>query len=481
MADSGQDSEKSIYIGSRLELMLDDTLLDSMEGLSFALHRPRPAEVVMTFDEPWEGPDSDYVTVFKDGNRFRMYYANCPYGTRDKRHYTGYAESSDGIHWQRPSLGLIDFQGSTDNNLLMVGAPSHNFGPFVDANPDATPQHRYKAIGGPPMHAYGSPDGVHWEQISDQPVLAEDRPEFKEHGVCFWGNEQEGGYAVYDSPNIAFWDTMQKQYVCYFRAWVHEDSPERYSIRHIFRGTSPDMIHWSESEPIGLSEPISVVDQFYTNATQPYFRASQVYLAFPMRYASRPALSPEAPKDSLSECVFMFSRDGRHFTRIMEAYIRPGLDKLNWYKHNIMAACGLLATSPEELSLYYTENYSARSDRLRRGVLRLDGFMSLQAPYKGGECTTKPFRFYGNRLRLNVSTGVAGTVRVEVQDPAGRPMDGFGLEDCEKFYGDDVRYDVRWRGSIDLSALTDKTVRLRFVMNDADLYSFRFWLGSNIV
>ena len=132
-----------------------------------------------------------------------------------------------------------------------------------------------------------------------------------------------------------------------------------------------------------------------------------------------------------------------------------------------------VAGAPNELSMFAAEGYwRGTGNAIRRYALRLDGFVSLHAPLGGGELTTKPFTFAGNRLRLNISTSAGGGARVEMQSPEGRPLEGFGLDDCIEIIGDDLAFPVRWRG--DVGTLAGQPVRLRFVLRDADLYSFRF-------
>ena len=110
----------------------------------------------------------------------------------------------------------------------------------------------------------------------------------------------------------------------------------------------------------------------------------------------------------------------------------------------------------------------------RRYTIRLDGFTSLNAPLAGGAFISKPLIFTGKQLSINYATSAAGSLRVEIQDESGTPIPGFSLEDCLEHYGDSVDQVITWKGGSDLSALAEKPVRLRFVLADGDLYSFRF-------
>ena len=112
---------------------------------------------------------------------------------------------------------------------------------------------------------------------------------------------------------------------------------------------------------------------------------------------------------------------------------------------------------------------------IRRYTLRIDGFVSVYAPFTGGEVITKPIIFEGGNLAINVSTSAAGGIRVEIQDIHGHPIDGYTLEECPEIFCDDIRHIVRWENTGgDVRPLAGKPVRLRFVLRDADLYSFQF-------
>ena len=114
-----------INIGSRRELFVDDYLIDRLDGAALKLHEPHPTGVAVAYEEPWEDRLCFYTTVLRDGDLYRMYYRGRMAGS-----WTGYAESSDGIHWTKPRLGLVDFDGSTANNVILTNAVT--FFPFLD-------------------------------------------------------------------------------------------------------------------------------------------------------------------------------------------------------------------------------------------------------------------------------------------------------------------------------------------------------------
>ena len=178
----------------------------------------------------------------------------------------------------------------------------------------------------------------------------------------------------------------------------------------------------------------------------------------------------------------MASRNGVHFERWNEAFLRPGPQRTDtWnYGHNYIAwhvveTKSSLPGAPNELSLYASEGaWTGDGNAMRRYTLRLDGFVSINAGWKGGELITRPLRFTGNRLGINFATSSAGSIRVEIQDAAGTPVTGFSLSDCPDVFGDEIDRTVEWNEGSDVSELAGRTVRLRFVLKDADLYALKF-------
>jgi len=186
---------------------------------------------------------------------------------------------------------------------------------------------------------------------------------------------------------------------------------------------------------------------------------------------------------ALTDGMFMTSRDGQTFKLWPESFIRPGLrPKDNWTYGDNYQNWGIVTTksafdgAPDELSIYAQEGYwRGESMSLRRYTLRVDGFVSVQAPLSGGELVTKPLVFAGSELVINFSASAAGCIRVEMlRDQVDTPIEGFTLDECVKVLGDDLERVVRWSSGHDVSRLAGIPVRLRFALRDADLFSFRF-------
>ena len=368
-----------------------------------------------------------------------------------------YAESPDGLTWTRPELGLVEFDGSKRNNIVLEGDGAHNLAPFRDQNPDATAPQRYKAVGSgvrdrkPVLYGFVSPDGLRWSKIREEPIITDGK---------------------FDSLNVAFWDTIRKEYVAIYRDFQH-------GVRTVKAATSSDFLNWSPGEwgQFGDVER----DHLYTNATTPYFRAPQIYLAFPRRYIPWKTRLSESPWPGASDTVFMTSRDGVHWDRrFMESFIRPGRQRRAWMHRTNLASWGVVPTASDEISLYVLRERDFPSVHFERMVLRTDGFVSIRAGYPGGELVTRLFTFDGGALVLNFSTSAAGSIRLELQDINGHPVPGFSLADSPLIFGDEIEHRVEWKrptGQTDrepLRHLAGKPLRLRFVMKDADLYSIRF-------
>jgi hypothetical protein len=444
--------DRILEIGDRRELFLDDFLIEKMAGdAKLFLHKPVMREVVMVHDEPWEGSTCGYHVIFQDGDIYRMYYRGSDYQGGKETHpmFVCCAVSIDGIHWKKPDLGIVGFEGSKKNNIVWTGRGSHNFHPFLDSNPDCDPGKKYKAVGGVKnpdkgLFTFYSPDGIHWKELSDKPMLTDK-------------------YSL-DSDNIVFWDTVRKEYRCFFRN-------RRNRIRDIMTCTSKDFINWSE--PVFLEYPGTSIVHLYTNMIQPYFRSPHLFIGFPSRFIKE--------RGEIVEPLFMSSRDGVNFKRWEESIIRPGLNKDRWLNRSNYVWYGLVETdsdlpgAPRELSLYTNERYyTTEGTKTRRYTYRTDGFVSIHAPFSGGEVITKPSTFQGSHLYINFSSSAHGWIKIELQDASGNPVQGFTEADCPEIYGDEIDRKISWKSVDDVSILEGRPVRLRFVLKDADIFSFQF-------
>ncbi|MDH5604837.1 MAG: hypothetical protein OEY51_12895 [Cyclobacteriaceae bacterium] len=448
------------------ELFIDHFLIDTLLNTELVLHSPRDEGPVLFFDKPWEGPFSAYVTVIRDDSLFRLYYRGLPEARADGtiKETTCYAESIDGIRWSKPSLKLFTIDGSIENNVILaVDAPfSHNFSPFLDTNPNALKNEKFKALAGTSntgLFMFYSHDGIHWKKEDKAPVFTK---------------------GIFDSQNVAFWSAREERYLCYFRSWTGDG----YSgVRTVSRTTSADFHHWSDPEKMTFGG--TPMEHLYTNQTHAYFRAPQIYIALAARFmpnrqvlTEEEALKVNANPDYFKDCsdvVLLTSRGGNEYDRtFMESYIRPGIGLQNWVSRSNYPALNVVQTGPSEMSLYVNQNYAQPTAHLRRYSLRVDGFSSLQAGYKGGEMVTKVLTFKGEELFINFATSAAGEIKIGIENESGVPYQGFSVDECQTIVGNEIEKKVKWHSGESLKKLSGKPVRLRFVLKDADIYSFIF-------
>lgn len=433
-------SGEPIDIGSRLELFVDNHLIDEIKGdIHRQLIKPEPKEVVFETGELWEGNTSGYYTVFQDGDLYRMIYRGWQHDEKMKaahKEVTCYAESKDGIHWEKPKLRLFNWNGSKENNIVWLSPGTHNFTAFRDDNPKAPAESRYKAFGGVGSFGGGlvpfqSPDCTHWKLTQKKPVITN---------------------GAFDSQNLAFWDTDRKEYRAYWRYFGN-------GVRAIRTATSKDFIHWENEADLTYHEG-TPTEHLYTNAIQKYLRAPHLFIGFPTRYE---------PKSQQVEPILMTSRDGTLFYRYADPVIPRSAPRDRNHNRSNYMVWGMfqLPDKPNEISVYGTENYYERTPgRVRRFAYRVDGFVALRGGAEGGQMTTRPLQFKGQQLLLNYVVNPAGTLTVEAFDKTGNV-----IGKSKPLSGDAVDAPINWIQKPDLST---GNIQLRFNVKNADVYSLRF-------
>ena len=483
-----QDANNDVTaIGSQRQLFLDDQwLIASMENVEILVHQPVRKELSDIRNRAWEGAGSKFHTVIFDPvqNIYIMYYVATPGENitpwNTKNMYVCYMESKDGIHWPYKPLHMVEWGGSTENNIIV----SHemNFNPFIDSNPNTLPEERFKAVSNGldnVMRVWTSADGLHWTA--------------KNEGQAVY---QPGTPNAFDSQNVAFWSVKENQYVVYYRVW------DPRGFRSVERAVSNDFVNWTKEKMIDVPEselPRTEHGEFYTNQIQPYYRAPQIYIGFPARYNDNGVtesfkLLPEQEERAIRmkvhprfgtvtpDSIFFATRDGFNFRLSNDVFLSPGLKTLynwgygdNYIGHGIVETDSLEEDEGRELSFYATESSFTGYDlRCRRYTLRIDGFASLHAKTKAGVVVTKPLTFTGSELSLNIATSGYGSAFVEICDTNENPIPGFAKDDCDMIYGDTLDRRVSWHGSKDVSTLAGRPIILKFYLCEADLYSLIF-------
>ncbi len=378
------------------------------------------------------------------------------------------ATTEDGVHWEKPSLGVVEWKGSKDNNLVSWGQR----GGAVIHDPKADPEYRYAYISSDPIlgtQLFASPDGVHFTMQRRQMPS----PHFDSQISTFWDNERE---RYFHYPRVMH---NGARAVGFFTTrTIDEPWPDEI----------PVVMSRDDADPPGLD--------LYTNACEKYETA---YLGFPTPYyhynepAERAHLNVPAltrggmSDDGAIDTQLATSRDGRSWTRYRTPYIATGqYDGLN-----VRVAIMIPGIIHEEhgLAQYFVGHTFTHGDTQARygeggrqlgGIFRVeqryDGFISLDFEYEGGTVITAPLTFQGDRLSLNINTSASGEARVAILDAAGNEIPGYGLADARHINGDGRMVSAEWRdGDSDVGDLAGKPVRLRFECRSTKLYSFVFW------
>ncbi len=475
-------------------LCWDTDLMEHESNVRVEMHKPVKKNIALLCDDEWEGVHNGYGSIVRSNDGYRLYYrANNQRHMMDKTLSHGeevvcVAESRDGIHFYKPNLGKFEYNGTKYNNIVfMREGQLDNFSFFFDENPSCPPEKRFKALseyhpkeGGTRLRYYSSADGFDFKEEYDLDVSG-----------------------TFDSFNVMLWDRDTEQYFLFYRAlhkpagggdlfeWKGVDSAS--IVRDIRVATSKDFLHWEEHGMIRFGEDKPDLS-LYTNQISKYYRSTDTFIGFPVRYCERTAVKKNfsymplgdrheniavrfgREGTAVTDCAIMTSRDGFHFNRRDEAFLTPGPeDRNNWWYGDCYVAYGLVETPADEegaapeISLYVGENYRIKNVNFRRYTIRLDGFFSWFAPFSGGEVLTKPLTVTGDTLRLNFASSAIGGVEVSVCDENGDVLEGY---ESYTIFGDSVDRPVEFEKS--LSALRGKSVRLRFALRDCHLYSFIF-------
>ncbi len=474
-----------IDVGSKKQLFVDDLFVSSRHGVRLTVnppHKTRERNLAPGPDRPWEAVRVGYpCTVMEDQGKFRMWYdAMYDRQPEDQLPYRTvcYAESDDGINWRKPIVGAYAFRGSRQNNISIPTAPGSV---FID--PNAPPEERYKYFGrnrvamledrvaGAGSWVYASADGLSFKPLYGRPATRQ----------------------ISDTHDVAFWDPAIGRYVAYTKTIGHFDSRGALARpvlpagvrkgRKIWRMTTDRLDRWPPARIVLAMDSGDRRDaDFYNSAAVRYPYADRAYFVFPSAYYHFVGESARR-NDGTMDIQLAVSRDGVHFSRPSRSpFVRRGRDGSYDSGHMYMGR-GMLRRG-DELWMYYVGFDYTHGDRdaleqggngvISRLVLRLDGFVSADADYRGGEIVTRPIRFHGNRLELNMDAGAGGSVRIALLDREGEPIPGYSLEDSQVLGGNSVRRIATWRKGPDVSALSGRPVRLHWKLRDVKLYAFQF-------
>jgi len=380
-----------------------------------------------------------------------------------------------------------------DERQAEIGRHGRIGGVSVWMDPKAPPSQRYKSQAkfyppeGKPneFHLYASPDGYQWTLLA-KPAI----------GTC-------------DTQSIILWDDVKQRYLLFTRENLDSGTPQRRRV--VRRLDSADLVHW-ENEAVVLdaddmdkatyqpptpqppvdyygatvfkypddspdSAYVMIAHAFWHWQRRPVEQRAGGYSDHKFRFE---VLAPAALDDRL--CV---SRDGLRFLRRgnRKSFLPPGRSgtfssKWTWSLPNPIRM-------GDELWVYYFADNrdhdgfvdpaaARRKTAVDRAILRLDGFVSADAAYTGGELITPLLTFAGSRLELNVDPGAGGSVRVELLDEDHKPIKGYTRNDATALYQNSVCLPAAWGTNRSVAAMAGKPISIRFLMRDCRLYAFQF-------
>ncbi len=483
-------------------LILDTGLIDTARSrnLRWAAHAPDVVERVLGPDRPWEAMGYHYWSqVMETEEGYRLYYRRLPVDETDTAGQYCLAVSTDGIHWEKPALGLSFYQG------LDTNCTEHGF-QFVFVDPNADPAQRYKKFGFLDDESFGlvsvSPDGLRFYPYPRRllPFFADSQ------NVVLWDDER-ARYRFYlrgrneDGRTVVYAETSTLEQPLPYESVVRQPHTGSRSYPHIRQELSA-VLAADEADWAGWQDPRPGMVDIYHSAAFKYPWAQGVYLAFPniyYHYSSRTTPQALNTNDGEFEVQLAVSRDGQTWTRYRTPYVARGvLDGTRMYI--ISMGQGLLRRGNRlyqyVIALPRTHGFGAEFDGEWRWIFRdqetrmrwmtgerggiyrteigLHRFVSLQAGTDESIVTTLPFRYLGNRLLLNLRTAGNGFVCVGLLDERGRSLPGRSLADCDPLQGDGYELTATWRSEADIGAWSGMPVRLQFRLQQADLFAFEF-------
>jgi len=491
--------EEYLYIGNKKQLFTDYFLIepgygvlswkinDSRKPDNLPIYSPYGVKIVMSYVDiiptniipsinKYKNGEiiGGYSTLLKDGDKYKLWYEAYDSDFRNRR--LCYAESKDGIHWVKPDLGLIEFQGSKHNNIVIKGVGLEGT-VFIDPKAPLSERYKYIYVGGAlkkeeieqldlnkdpaatkliSLKAMVSSDGLKWKKLNKVLLV----------------------YKL-DTQNVCFYDPFEKSYIAYVRGMLPMRASGVGSRRVVSRAVSKDFKKFSK--PVVVVKP-ELYDSFdtdvYTNAAQLLPDAGQVYIALPAFY--------HRTSDDV-EIMLYTSRDGIFWQRVSKEPFITVRKKGIIRNFQVYAGVGIVPIEKDRwafpLSIIYAGHntdflYSQKEwrewGRIKLGVVRRDGFTAVEAESKG-EFFTIPMVFKGRKLKVNVTGEEGGRIRVGIWDAkTDSPIKGYEIKDCDGIRTEAFYKTVSWHGNSDLSRLEGKPIRLRIELIRMRIHSFQF-------
>lgn len=434
-------------------LVLDSRIIGKTENAELTLGKTVKSTLnpLMAEDKPWEKRfDNLYANVIYDeeDGLYKCWYSpfivdNSASGMtleqrrqtryrppRDREMAICYAVSKDGIKWDKPELGLVEFDGSKRNNIVWRGP--HGAGVFKDSR-DPDPARRYKTLfKGDRISVGFSADGIHWGEAIRCP---------------------EADVAG-DTHNNAFWTPTLGRYVGITRTWGSQFG------RQVARTESDDFLKWTKAKVVLQGQ-----DKGHQTYAMPVFYHGGVYLGL---------LAVFHPKEDRVWAELAWSPDTVHWHRVCPGTpLIANSEEEMAYDWGCVYAGAYPVFLKDEIRIYYggSDWYHGnwRNAFLCMATLRPDGFAGYEPIHSENvaRITTTPIVWTGDAIQISADVSKAGSITVTVLDKQRKAL--AEAEPITNTVSDGL---VRWKGGFSLEALKGNEILLRFELRDSKLYSF---------
>ena len=462
------------------QLFVDDFLIEE-STLKRSFHRAEYHKInpVLKPEKPWEsGGESNMASAYFGGvwydatdSLFKMWYQGGKTGY--KTYGVCYATSKDGIYWDKPILN----SAKPGTNFVIHGRRNDCCTVWLDHHAK-TPDERFKIFNvahhrdGQHWHLIyrTSGDGIHWTD----PLVTKRT----------WGDF----YTAFYNPFRRVWVAASRIHdysrhkVGRCRGYLEDADPRRLVERVTYDMTMTlkgDTVYWVGADRLDPPNPDPrfkhIRPELYSLSCAPY-ESLMLGLFAIWTGPSNEHVHKEGGQKR-NDILLGFSRDGFHWDRpCRDRFIASSWKRGTWNFGNVQPAGGGCLVVGDKLYFYVSGRADDPSGQHGQGstglaILRRDGFASMQADKTGGELTTRPVKFSGHHLFVNVDCG-QGELKVEVLDEKGKIIPPFAMDNCVAISTNRTLVPIKWQGADDLSGIAGKPVRFRFRLRNGSLFSF---------
>jgi hypothetical protein len=509
---------KPVPAKGRTILLVDDHDILYRSGTRRVLHPPtkHAQNPLITEDKPWEMAIG-WVSVHRDAKtgKYQLWYqAYAGKRAQLKTHEctVAYAESADGVTFTKPNLGLFDFNGDTNNNIVLLGSGGYGDrycnSVIVDAA-ESDPQRRYKMafsdwsvddkgqhwVG---MHVAFSPDGIRWTKHPGpplhrsyygakgvQPPLAGENPYGETKSPDGRVRRRALLPLTHSDAADVIYDPKRKAFVIYGKMWT--DGPDGgMGWKHAMgRSESKDFLQWSKPQLVAWPDDADGALEFHTSPVfihrERYFSLSQIL---------------HRANQGMMDVELMLSRDGFEWDRPFRAPLFIPRSPGEQFDSGTILSTSTFITHSKEMRFYYGAYSSGAigggtnitGDQQKSGVglatLPLDRFAGLRSepepasakvksPPNIGQITLKPLDFYKCRQITVNADASQGAVRAELLTADGYRVPGFTKADSTALRGDNLRHVLKWKGG-GINKLPRANYSVRLHLENAEAFAVTF-------